>query len=422
MFDTVCTLPLSHDLFAQAIHPTQSVVSVGLSSGHVQTFRLPSTEQSNGDDSDDEGAPSATSSNGTGHIDTMWRTRRHKGSCRTLAYGIDGETLYSAGTDGIVKAAKTETGVVENKIIIPPVNDRTGSQVDAPTVIHALSPQTLILATDSSALHLYDLRIPYSAVSAKPEQTHHPHDDYVSSLTPLPPSETSTSGFSKQWVTTGGTTLAVTDLRRGVMVRSEDQEEELISSVYIGGLASTGSSRGEKVIVGGASGVLTLWEKGAWDDQDERIIVDRGTAGGESLETLTLVPEELGKGKMIAVGLGDGRVEFVTIGANKVVSKVMHDEVEGVVGLGFDVEGRMVSGGGQVVKVWHEAEISEESALAKQMMDSDSDEDSDGAKARMFMEDSDEEQEGGRRRKKRKRGKGKDRSGGHHVMAFKDLD
>lgn len=299
---------------------------------------------------------------------------------------------------------------------------RTGSQVDAPTVIHALSPQTLILATDSSALHLYDLRIPYSAVSAKPEQTHHPHDDYVSSLTPLPPSETSTSGFSKQWVTTGGTTLAVTDLRRGVMVRSEDQEEELISSVYIGGLASTGSSRGEKVIVGGASGVLTLWEKGAWDDQDERIIVDRGTAGGESLETLTLVPEELGKGKMIAVGLGDGRVEFVTIGANKVVSKVMHDEVEGVVGLGFDVEGRMVSGGGQVVKVWHEAEISEESALAKQMMDSDSDEDSDGAKARMFMEDSDEEQEGGRRRKKRKRGKGKDRSGGHHVMAFKDLD
>ncbi|GAD94004.1 WD repeat protein [Paecilomyces variotii No. 5] len=422
MFDTVCTLPLSSDLFAQAIHPTQSVVSVGLSSGHVQTFRLPSAETSNGDDSDDEGAPSATSSNGTGHIDTMWRTRRHKGSCRTLTYGIDGETLYSAGTDGIVKAAKAETGVVENKIVIPLVHDRTGSQVDAPTVIHALSPQTLILATDSSALHLYDLRIPYSAVSAKPEQTHHPHDDYVSSLTPLPPSETSTSGFSKQWVTTGGTTLAVTDLRRGVMVRSEDQEEELISSVYIGGLGSTGTSRGEKVIVGGASGVLTLWEKGAWDDQDERIIVDRGAAGGESLETLTLVPEELGKGKMIAVGLGDGRVEFVTIGANKVVSKVMHDEVEGVVGLGFDVEGRMVSGGGQVVKVWHEAEISEESALARQMMDSDSEQDSDDTKARMFMEDSDEEQEGGRRRKKRKRGKGKDRSGNHHVMAFKDLD
>lgn len=301
------------------------------------------------------------------------------------------------------------------------LTSRSGSQVDAPTVIHALSPQTLILATDSSALHLYDLRIPYSAVSAKPEQTHHPHDDYVSSLTPLPPSETSTSGFSKQWVTTGGTTLAVTDLRRGVMVRSEDQEEELISSVYIGGLASTGTSRGEKVIVGGGSGVLTLWEKGAWDDQDERIIVDRGAVGGEALETLTLVPDELGKGKMIAVGLGDGRVEFVTIGANKVVSKVTHDEVEGVVGLGFDVEGRMVSGGGQVVKVWHEAEVSEESALAKRMMESDNDEDSDDTKARMFMEDSDEEQGGGRR-KKRKRGKGKDHSGGHHVMAFKDLD
>lgn len=300
-------------------------------------------------------------------------------------------------------------------------NSRSGSDVDAPTVIHALSPQTLILATDSSALHLYDLRIPYSKVSARPQQTHHPHDDYVSSLTPLPPSETSTSGFSKQWVTTGGTTLAVTDLRRGVMVRSEDQEEELISSVYIGGLSNSGTSRGEKVIVGGGSGVLTLWEKGAWDDQDERIIVDRGTGGGEALETLTLVPDQLGMGKMIAVGLADGRVEFVRIGPNKVVSKVTHDEVEGVVGLGFDVEGRMVSGGGQVVKVWHEAEASEEAEAAgtKRFMDSDDDDDSDSD-----MDDSDDaDRQGSKKRRKRKRAKGKDRSGGQHIMgAFKDLD
>lgn len=293
-----------------------------------------------------------------------------------------------------------------------------GRSVDAPTILQALSPQTLLVATDSSALHLYDLRVPYSAVSARPEQSHHPHDDYVSSLTPLPPSDTSTSGFSKQWVTTGGTTLAVTDLRRGVMMRSEDQEEELISSAYIGGLPSSGSSRGEKVVVGGSSGVLTLWEKGAWDDQDERIYVDRGPDGGETLETLAVVPDDLGKGKMIAVGVGNGLVKFVRIGANKVVSSVMHDETEGVVGLGFDVEGRMVSGGGQVVKVWHES-MDDVHSGDKHMMESDDDSDSNNGK------DSDSEaesQQGDKSRRKRKKGKGKDRKGGRDIIALDNLD
>lgn len=115
MFDTVCTLPLSSDLFAQAIHPEEPVVSVGLASGHVQTFRLPFVEA----EDDDDGASNSSSRNGKGHIDTMWRTRRHKGSCRTLGFGIDGKTLYSAGTDGLVKAASTETGQVQNKIAIP---------------------------------------------------------------------------------------------------------------------------------------------------------------------------------------------------------------------------------------------------------------------------------------------------------------
>ncbi|KAJ5337788.1 Nucleolar protein Jip5 [Penicillium brevicompactum] len=408
MFDTVCTLPLSSDLFAQAIHPEEPVVSVGLASGHVQTFRLPSLDS----EEDDDDASQSSARNGKGHIDTMWRTRRHKGSCRTLGFGTDGQVLYSSGTDGLIKAASSETGQVQNKIAIP--FNKSGS-IDAPTMIHALSPQTLLLGTDSSALHLYDLRIPYSKVSARPEQSHHPHDDYISSLTPLPASETSTSGFSKQWVTTGGTTLAVTDLRRGVLVRSENQEEELVSSVYMGGLATSGTSKGEKVIVGGASGILTLWEKGQWDDQDERIYVDRSADGGDSVETMAVAPDYLGK--VVAAGLGNGKVKFVRMGPNKVVSEVVHDEIDGVVGLGFDVEGRMVSGGGQTVKVWHEAEDNVEGGNddVDMMDDSDDDQDSDDS-------DAPEEREDPKERKKRKKGKSKDQSGGQHVMAFHDLD
>lgn len=112
MFENVCAIPLDYELFAQAIHPAEPIVAVGLASGHVQTYRLPGSA---GDDSDNE----TTAASGFGHIDTVWKTRRHKGSCRTLGFSVDGLQLYSAGTDGIVKVADSTTGQVTAKIAVP---------------------------------------------------------------------------------------------------------------------------------------------------------------------------------------------------------------------------------------------------------------------------------------------------------------
>lgn len=122
MFDNICTLPLSSDVFAQAIHPTQPIFSVGLASGHVQTFRLPpigEAPQANGPTSSIRSTGRRLSETGFDTIDIVWQTRRHKGSCRALAFGTDGKTLYSAGTDGIVKVAETETGRATSKIAVP---------------------------------------------------------------------------------------------------------------------------------------------------------------------------------------------------------------------------------------------------------------------------------------------------------------
>lgn len=258
----------------------------------------------------------------------------------------------------------------------------------------------------------------------RPSQTHHPHEDYISSLTPLPPTANSTSGFSKQWVTTGGTTLAVTDLRRGVLVKSEDQEEELLSSVFVGGLPSRpGRSSGEKVLIGNGSGVLTLWERGVWDDQDERIIVDNAKGGGESLDALVVMPEGVGDGhKNVVVGLGDGTVRIVRLGLNKVMGEPLrHDEVEAVVALGFDVGGRLVSGGGSIVKVWQqgmdaadeeEEEDSDEEPTTEKNAKGDDSDDSDA-------DSSDEES--GRRQKRRKRSKGKNKGSGNGILGFKGM-
>lgn len=420
MFDTICTLPLSSELFAQAVHPREPLVTVGLSSGHVATLKLPPVDDESEPD-DVKRSPERRGSNGTDVVDTTWRTKRHKGSCRCLAYSVDGQQLYSAGTDGIVKAADSATGKVIGKVAIP-LAPSNNLDVDAPTVVHALSPQTLLLSTDSGALHLYDLRDPAPSlpvhdsktafISARPSQTYHPHSDYISSLAPIPPSSASTSGFSKQWLTTGSTTLALTDLRRGVLAKSEDQEEILLSCLYVTGLSAKKSSgsTGEKAVVGGGDGVITLWEKGQWDDQDERITVSREK---ETLDCMAHIPDGVGGlGKKIAVGMGDGKIRVVRLGMNKIVGEFQHDELEGVSALGFDVGGRMISGGGQTLKVWREAiagqaddeaedDDDDAGAAIKRPVDSDVDSDEQGE-----GDSSDDENNGRKRRKKRKRGKG----------------
>ena len=212
------------------------------------------------------------------------------------------------------------------------------------------------------------------------------------------------------------------------MVRSEDQEEELLCSTIVTGLPKKGSSVGEKVIVGAGDGVLTLWERGVWDDQDERIIVDRSKGGGESLDSITVVPDGVGPGgKHIAVGLGNGDIRFAKLGPNKIVSELKHDELakESVIGLGFDVTGRMISSGGKTVKVWGEKtwqdvdedddDDDDEPANGKRDHESEDDGDSDED-----MDDSSEEDEPKQKRKKRKKNKG-GQAPGHGITQFLGL-
>jgi hypothetical protein len=166
-----------------------------------------------------------------------------------------------------------------------------------------------------------------------------------------------------------------------------------------------------------------------WDDQGERIIVDGGRGGGESLDALAVVPDGVGDGlKMVAVGVGDGTIRIVKLGPNKIIGEPLrHDELEGVVGLGFDVGGRMISGGGSVVKVWQE-QMGGEDADEEEDSEEDSDEEVHaGTRKRRSSDSSDddssEDEDMGRRRKKKRKGnKGKNKSAGNGVLGFKGLD
>ena len=463
-FDTICTLTLPTELFAQVIHPSRPLLTLGLASGHVETFRLPSEsdttqpQSSFDDDSEDDTAfplpnakrvktsdPTSNLSNGhhlsnggssqsvpsslrrsslnsvasfsgLGAIDRIWKTRRHKGSCRALALSHDGDTLYSAGEDGLVKIANTETGQVVNKVALP----ASIRGQNAPTVLHALTPMHLVVGTDSGNVLVYDARENGKTLSSKPSKIWadvQGDREPVTSITPLPPTEQSTSGFPNTLCCVGGSTVAVLDIRKGPRVRSEPQEDELGPAVFATGLRTGGasSSVGQKLVVGTSSSTLSLFERGVWDDMDERIRF-RETAG--AIEGLCLVPEDISTVKLkpqeraVAVGLENGYIDFVRLGPNQIIEELraQHDTMEGASCIGFDVEGRMVTGGGNVVKVWTGVERSFDGETNGFAGGSDSSEEEDEDE-----ESSSDEEVEKTSRKKRKRGKGKDKSGGSGI-------
>ena len=151
------------------------------------------------------------------------------------------------------------------------------------------------------------------------------------------------------------------------------------------------------------------------------------------MDCITEIPSGIGGyGKKVAVGLGDGKVRFVTLGQKKVIGEVQHDEVEGVLALDFDVGGRMISGGGSIIKVWQEPLATQEEDDEEEEEDSDvevdavakrpaataasDDDDSDAGEA---AEESSEDEGKSSKRKKRKRGKGPEKGSS---FTFSGLD
>lgn len=168
------------------------------------------------------------------------------------------------------------------------------------------------------------------------------------------------------------------------------------------------------------------------------------------MDAVVVLPEDFtvgGKwGRYVATGSGDGKVRIVKMGSNGIVATLEHaltaqevklksaeDDMkggydraieEGVAALGIDCEGRIVSGGGNVVRVWYwdnaVKESDEGDKKKRKNAGSDSDDEDDGSDE---DDSSEEEREKRKKKKKKKGGKGKARSVPvKNVASFKGLD
>lgn len=348
-----------------------------------------------------------------------------------------------------MKAASSETGQVKSKALLP--------GLDAASALVSLSPEHLLLGTDGGNIHLYDVRDSAGFLSPKPSASWSKvHSEYISSLLPLPASGTSVTGFSRQFIATGDTTLSHLDVRKPgpALAQSDDQEDELLCSAYIPDAPSRQTGGSQKILTGTAAGVVTTWNKGFWEDHQDRIPLSRST--GDPIESLLQIPEGFempgwsGKGTIFAAGSGDGKVRIINMGPNKTLATLAHsysaDEAkrmangkvktgdyeegmeEGVSALDMDCDGNFITGGGMIVKIWTTKDAAERDD-SDDNHDSDSDDDS--SKKRLkedsnmdSEDDSDNEKEKEKRkRKKRKGGTGKAKSAGvKNVASFAGLD
>ncbi|CAM9486242.1 unnamed protein product, partial [Chrysoparadoxa australica] len=218
-----------------------------------------------------------------GHEELL-KCHEHEGSCRSVLFSEDGQSLFTAGADGKLRVLDIQSHshrfdpAWEVKAHDCPVN-----------TLCIVSENLVASGDDQGAICVWDIRTRGKAM----QHAAGLHTDFISDMT--------LGAEGKDLLASSGdATLSVFDTRqRKLLGRSDDQEDELLSVQVL--------KHGRKVVCGSQNGVLLVWSYGTWGDCS-----DRFPGHPNSVDTLLQLDEDT-----LLSGSSDGLIRVVAIQPNR---------------------------------------------------------------------------------------------------------
>lgn len=305
-------------------------------------------------------------------INTNWKTKRHKGSCRHAIFepleNSVGDFIYTCGTDNIIKKASTETGKVVGKVDV--LSDYSNKKDLLTKLCHSVTHPFLLSGTEDGHVLVYDsANLNSNKLKFKVESA---HDDSINHILAMP----AVSAY--HYLTLGSTTLAHIDIRKGIITQSDDQEDELLAMCFP---SDEVSQSNDTVLVSHGEGLITIWKnsKNKLMDQLSRVKVNKSASIDTIISTMNADNEDMAnsvwcgdsKGLLHRINYKRGRVVETRLHS---VAKGKHGAVDEVGILDIDFDYRLVSAGMDTLKIWSNTQDEEQNDED----DDDDNDDSDG--------------------------------------------
>lgn len=331
----ILELEFDEPIFTTAAHPSKNLILTGLATGHLYMSSYQGEALEDAVETRRSTIKQGTKLKKTWTrfnvkdldedlVKVQWKTKRHKGSCRSVAFDSTGDNIYTVGTDKVIKRANTETG----KVIVK--TDTIDMKQNFTKLILAPNKPVVVVGSEAGHVHVFDTR-----TMKEVHKVLNCHDDAVNSLTSM------SAKSDYQYLSVGSTTLTHFDIRKGIIQQSEDQEDEMLSVCFVD------PSKCDTAIAGMGEGVVTMWkgEKNDYVDQISRVRL-----GKDSVDCV--IPSLDQEGDLVWAGSANGLVSKIDTRRGKVVETRLHHLEDEVSGLDIDYEYRLISNGMDKLKLW----------------------------------------------------------------------
>ncbi|QHS76877.1 Jip5p [Saccharomyces paradoxus] len=294
-------------------------------------------------------------------VETLWKTKRHKGSVRAMCFDAKGDNIFSVGSDNILKKANTMTGKVVKKVNLSSLFNSEKNKNDKFTKLCASQTHPLILIGDESG-NIHVINSENLALTNSIRSIH--FGDSINDILHFD------KRSAYKFISLGQTTLAYFDVRDkdakpnvaenedGKILVSDDQEDEVLCGCFVDPEVA------DTLLCGMGEGIVTVWKpnKNDLEDQMSRIKISKD-------ESIDCIVPTLQDDNCVWCGCSNGNIYRVNAKLGKVIEVRNHSELDEVNFVDLDFEYRVVSGGLENIKIW---ELSNDDVEKNESLESDS--------------------------------------------------